>query len=157
MADTIAANLDKLECGRELLNAMYISRHVSDMGDFVKNSQIFNNKQDGRVTKENLKKLIVAINSDTDKDEFFDEAFRIGGAWLLTAVHYKVAKTLFTEPDFLAKESHHSGNVDLGFKKSSDIVGLKEYLKSVVKATPILPKKGPVRYLSALLESEEGH
>ena len=35
------------------------------------------------------------------------------------------------------------------------IMGLKEYLKSVVKATPILPKKGPVRDLSALLESEE--
>ena len=35
-------------------------------------------------------------------------------------------------------------------------MGLKQYLKkSVVKATPILPKKGPVRDLSALLESEE--
>ena len=85
-----------------------------------------------------------------------DEAFTIGGALFLAAVHYKVAKTLFTEPDFLAKESHHSENVDSGFKKTSDIVGLKEYLKkSVVKATPILPKKGLVRDLSALLEREE--
>ena len=141
MADTIVANLDTLERGRELLNAMFISRHLSDMGDLVKNLQIFNNKQDGRVTKQNVKKLIVDIHSDTDKDEFFDEVFRIGGALFLAAVHYKVAKTLFTEPDFLAKESHHSENVDSGFEKISHIVGLKEYLKqSVVKATPILPK-----------------
>ena len=77
---------------------------VSDMCDLLKNLQIFNNKQDGQVTKENLKELIVDINSDIDKDEFFDEAFRIGGALFLATVHYKVEKTLFTGPDFLAKE-----------------------------------------------------
>ena len=46
------------------------------MGD-LRNLQHFNNKQDGRVSKENIKQLIVDFNTDTD--DFFDEAFRIGG------------------------------------------------------------------------------
>ena len=58
MADTIAANVEILDRVSELLNSMYITRQVSEMGDFLRNLQHFNNKQDGRVSKENIKQLI---------------------------------------------------------------------------------------------------
>ena len=40
------------------MNGTYISQKVSEMGDFLRNLQHFNNKQDGRVSKENIKQLI---------------------------------------------------------------------------------------------------
>ena len=59
MADMIAAvNVEILDRVSKLLNSTYISRQVSEMGDFLRNLQHFNNKQDGRVTKENIKQLI---------------------------------------------------------------------------------------------------
>ena len=60
MADTIAANVEILDRVSKLLNGMYISRRMSEMGDFLRNLQHFNNKQEGSVTKENIKQLILA-------------------------------------------------------------------------------------------------
>ena len=59
MADTLAANVEILDRVSKLLYGMHISRHVSEMGDFLRNLQHFNNKQDGRVSKENIKQLIL--------------------------------------------------------------------------------------------------
>ena len=59
MADTIDANVEILDSVSKLLNGMYISRHMSEMGDFLRNLQHFNNKQDGKVSKENIKQLIL--------------------------------------------------------------------------------------------------
>ena len=67
MVHTIAANVEILDHVSELFNGTYISRHASEMGDFLRNLQHFNNKQDGRVSKENIKQLIVDFNTDTDR------------------------------------------------------------------------------------------
>ena len=78
------------------VNGTCISQKVSEMDDFLRNLQHLYNKQDGRVSKENSS---LQFNADTDRDEFF-EAFQIGGALFLAALHFKVAKTHFTETEF---------------------------------------------------------
>ena len=59
MANAVDANVEILDSVSKLSYGMYISRHMNEMGDFLRNLQHFNNKQDGRVSKENIKQLIL--------------------------------------------------------------------------------------------------
>ena len=159
-AHTIEENLNYLASTKSpILKSNKFILLQQKLQEFIPVLEKLNTKTNtkGDATAEDVKTFLkTMIGDDEDMDAFFAEMFRAGGAMYLMGVHYTIAKTLLTNPQWYAKKAVGDSKQLRQFKQDPSIKGLKNDLTETCTASSTQPKEpGLKRNLAALLDSDD--
>ena len=159
-ADTVEQNLKYLSsCKLPFVKSDKFAQWQEKFAPLMEALAKLNTTNDqGQANPVDVKTMLKTKLSDDETMDQFQNLVEAGSSMYLMGIHFSVAKTIFTNPEWYAEKSVGDSKPLRAFKANPSIKGLKAFLTETCTAstsTTSSASSTPKRNLAALLESDE--